>query len=232
MIFYLIILHILHNNRIFHISSPFQATSLNSKELPSPNKFAVESNNMQINSYHFFLRLKHKFAGTQDTDQLLWTLKLLHLHWSWTDLYSIHQKFAWINFIKTTVRFSLGRGFKNKRTEIFTNIHWSFWFLHRTERNEPILVFHEFLCSFRMELLMLNNPILSNSEVLFNFLMKSWFLLLRKLRRPMHNIFIPNLDHVLFIFIDDTKKLPLDPQEVLTCLIFTQKSEFLFQYQF
>jgi hypothetical protein len=62
--------------------------------------------------------------------------------------------------------------------------------------------------------------------------MKCWFLLLRKLRGPMHNIFIPNLDHVLFILIDDTKKLPLDSQEVLTGLIFPQKPEFLFQHQF
>ena len=169
------------------------------------NKLAVESNNMQINSYHFFLRLKHKFARTQDADHLLRTLEFLHLHWGWTYLYSIHQKFAWINLIKTTVRFPLGRGFKNKRTEIFTNIHRSFWLLHRAKRNESILIFHEFLCSFRMKLLMLYNPILSNSEILLNFLMKSWLLLLGKLRRSMHDIFIPNFDDVLFIFIDDTK---------------------------
>jgi hypothetical protein len=46
---------------------------------------------------------------------------------------------------------------------------------------------------------------LSNSKILLNFLMKSWLLLLGKLRRSMHDIFIPNFDDVLFIFIDDTK---------------------------
>ncbi len=160
---------------------------------------------MQINSYHFFLRLKHKFAGTQDTDHLLWTLEFLHLHWGRAYLYSIHQKFAWINFVKTTVRFTLGRGFKNKRTEIFTNIHWSLRLLHWAKRNEPILIFHEFLCGFRVKLLMLYNPILSYSKILFNFLMESWLLLFCKLRWSMHDIFISNFDDVLFIFIDDTK---------------------------
>ena len=215
-------LHFFYNNSIFHVIAYLHARmAIIIKNTAQLNKFAVESNNMQINSYHFFLRLKHKFAGTQDTDHLLWTLKFLHLHWGWTYFYSIHQKFAWINFIKTTVRFTLRRGFKNKRTEILTNVHWSFWLLHRAKWNESILIFHEFLCSFRMELLMLYNPILSYSKILFNFLMESWLLLLCEFWGSMHNIFISYFDDVLFIFIDDTKQLPLDSQEVLTGFIFS-----------
>jgi hypothetical protein len=60
---------------------------------------------------------------------------------------------------------------------------------------------------------------LSNSEIFFNFFMKSWLLLLCKLRRSMHDIFISNLNDVLFIFIDNTKELSLNSQEMLTCFI-------------
>ncbi len=160
---------------------------------------------MQINSYHFFLRLKHKFARTQDTDHLLWALEFLHLHWCRANLYSIHQEFAWIDFIKTAVCFPLWRGLENKRTEILTNIHWSLWLLHWAKGNESIFVFDELFCGFGVKLLMLYDSILSDSKIFLNFFMKCWLFLLCEFWGSMHDIFISNFDDVLFIFIDDTK---------------------------
>lgn len=73
-----------------------------------------DSNNMQINSYSFPLRLYYKFARTHHEDVLYGLLLLLDLHWGWTHLQLVHEETARIEFVEAAVGLAFGRGFKDK----------------------------------------------------------------------------------------------------------------------
>lgn len=63
---------------------------------------------------------------------------------------------------------------------------------------------YKFLCGFRVELLMVDDSVLNDCEVLLIFFSKTdlLFFLQRVIYVFVLDIFIFDLDHILFIFVD------------------------------
>lgn len=92
---------------------------------------------------------------------------------------------------------------------------------------------YKLLCSFRMELLVLNDSILHDSKIPLIVLSKSNLLLF--LQNVVYvfvlDIFIFDLDDILFILIDDSEQLAFYFGEMLADLIFVQEVHLLLHYQ-
>jgi hypothetical protein len=79
---------------------------------------------------------------------------------------------------------------------------------------------------------MLFHSILSNRHILLHFLLKRYLLFLKaKLRTLISNILIFNLDHILFILINNVEQLSLNLSIMLSNLILIQENHLLFEYE-
>jgi hypothetical protein len=108
------------------------------------------------------------------------------------------------------------RGLEDKRAQVFPYNHGAFGFLHRTERNKAILILHKFFCSFGVELLVLDDPILRHSHILVVFLIMQDLLFLgTKLSTLALDILIFYLYHIFLVLVDDAQQLTLDLYEML-----------------
>jgi hypothetical protein len=81
-----------------------------------------------------------------------------------------------------------------------------------------------------VELLVLDDSILYDSQVLIGFLVNSTLLFFKaKLLTFVLHIFIFDLDYILLIVVDDAEELPLDFEKVLASFVFMKKGEFLLE---
>ena len=88
------------------------------------------------------------------------TLHHFVLHWSWTDLDSIHEEATGVELEEISVRTTFWRSFKDQTSEIFFKSEGTLRFLYGTDREVPVLVFNKLLGGLGVELLMLNDSIL------------------------------------------------------------------------
>lgn len=108
----------------------------------------------------------------------------------------------------------------------------SFWFFEGAERIEPSLVLYKLLSGFRVKLLVIYNFILQGSKIFISILCESnlLFFLQGMLYVFMMDIFIFNLNDILFVLIDYAEEFTLDFGEVLSNLVFVEEEHLLFYY--
>lgn len=108
----------------------------------------------------------------------------------------------------------------------------SLWFFDGAEEVESIFVLYVFFCGFGMELLMIYDPVLQDSEIFIIVLCKCDFLFfLEGVVDIFMGMFVFDFNYVLFIFVDYAKQLTLNLDEVFSHLALRQKVHFLFYYQ-